>query len=63
MRVIRGVEGRYWDENIFARSNGLREKTETAIRVGGMDLPEKRKIYTSTQEEDVDSHACCAAQQ
>ena len=26
-----GVEGRYWNENVSARPNGLREKAETAI--------------------------------
>ena len=31
LRDIRGVEGRYWDEKISARPNGLREKAETAI--------------------------------
>ena len=27
----RGVERRYWIENVFARPNGLREISETAI--------------------------------
>ena len=26
LRGIRGAEGRYWNENVFSRPNGLREK-------------------------------------
>ena len=31
LRDIRGVEGRYWNEKLSARPNGLREKAETSI--------------------------------
>ena len=31
LRDIRGVEGIYWNENVSARPNGLREKAEPAI--------------------------------
>ena len=31
LRDIREVEGRYWNEKVSARPNGLCEKAETAI--------------------------------
>ena len=43
---IKGDEGRYWNENISARPNGLREKTETAISCKGPGPTRKKKeIY------------------
>ena len=43
---IRGVEGRYWNENVSARPNGLRAKFETAISCRGPgSTRKKRKIY------------------
>ena len=59
-RDIRGVEARYWNENVFARPNGLRVKAETPrFRVGDVDLPERRYICNSSRgEEDVDAHMC-----
>ena len=46
LRDIRGVEGRYWNENVSARPNGLREKTETAISCRGPGPTRKKKeIY------------------
>ena len=45
--------------NELARSNGLREKAETAISCRDLHLPERRKRYTSSrEEEDVDAHLC-----
>ena len=41
---ILGVKGRYWDENAFARPNGLREKLKLRLRVEDLDLPERRDI-------------------
>ena len=56
---MRGVEGKFWNDNVFARSNGLRENAETVIRVGDLDLPKRKKKYTSSrEEEDVDAHVC-----
>ena len=40
---VRGVEGRCWDENVFARPNGLREKAETAISCRGPGPTRKKK--------------------
>ena len=51
LRDIRGVKGRYWNENVFARPNGLREKAETAISCRGPG-PTRKKRYTSSREED-----------
>ena len=55
---MRAVEGRYWNGNVFARPNGLREKAETEIPCRG-HLPERRKTYTSSrEEEDVEVRMC-----
>ena len=43
LRDIRGVEGRYWNEKVSARLNGLREKAETAISCKGPGPTRKRK--------------------
>ena len=43
IRDIREVKTRGWNENASTRPNGLRENAETAIRVGGLDLPERRQ--------------------
>ena len=40
------------NENGCKRPNGLREKAETAISCRGLDLPERRKRYTSSREEE-----------
>ena len=54
-----GVEGRYWNENVSARPNGLREKLDLRCCVGDLDLPEIRKKYTSRrEEEDVATNMC-----
>ena len=58
VRDIQGVEGRYWNENVSERPNGLREKAETAFRVGDLDLPERIKRYTRSREEDVAAIMC-----
>ena len=42
LRDIRGVEGRYWNENLSARPNGLRKKAESAISCRGTE-PARRK--------------------
>ena len=39
---MRGVEGRDCNEKLFARPNGLREKLK--LRVGDLDLPDRRDI-------------------
>ena len=44
LRDIRGVEGRYRNENVYARPNGLlREKAETAIPRRGPGPARKKK--------------------
>ena len=43
LRDIREVGGRSWNENVFARPNGLREKAETAISCRGRGLTRKNK--------------------
>ena len=46
LKDIRGVEGRYWNEHVFARPNGLREKADTAISCRGPGPTRKNKeIY------------------
>ena len=41
-----GVEERYWNENLFARPNGIRGKAETAISCTGPGPTRKKKeIY------------------
>ena len=39
----RGVEGRYWNENVSARPNELHEKAETTISCGGPGPTRKKK--------------------
>ena len=40
---IRGVGGRYWNKNVSARPNGLREKAETASSCRGPGRARKKK--------------------
>ena len=47
---IRRVEGRYWNENVPARPNGLQKKAETAISCRGPS--------SSREEEDVATNMC-----
>ena len=43
---IRGVEGIYWNKNVSARPNGLREEAETSISCRGPEPTRKKKdIY------------------
>ena len=59
LRDRRGVEGRYWNENLPARPNGLRQQAETAISCRDLGLPARRKRYTSSRkEEDVATNMC-----
>ena len=39
---MRGVEGRYWNEKVTARPNGLREKVETAVSCRGLGPARKK---------------------
>ena len=55
---MRGVEGRYRNENVSARPNGLREKAGLRFRVGDLDLLERRNRCTSSREEDVVTNMC-----
>ena len=53
---IRGVERRYWNENVSARPNGLyyAKKLKLRFRAGNLDLPEeRRKIYLEKRKEKV----------
>ena len=34
------------------------KKLKLRFRVGNLDLPERRKRYTSSREEDMDAHTC-----
>ena len=37
---------KYWNENVFARPNGLREKAETAISCRGLGpIRKKKEVY------------------
>ena len=46
LRDVRGVGGRYWNESVSARPNGLRENAETAISCRGPGPTRKKKgIY------------------
>ena len=60
LRFVRGVEGRYWKENLSARPNGLSEKDEAAISCREpRPTRMKKEIYTSSrEEEDVATHMC-----
>ena len=40
---LRGFEGRYWNENVPERPNGLREKPETAFSCTGPGPTRKKK--------------------
>ena len=53
LRDIRGVSR---NENVFARPNGLRENTGTAIS-GSEPGPAKKKRYTSSREEEEEEDA------
>ena len=37
---------------MFARPDGLRENAETAFRAGDLDLPKRRKRYSSSRVEE-----------
>ena len=51
-------------ENVSARLNGLRANAETAFRVGDLDLPERRKRYTSNrEEEEIEAQMCPCGKQ
>ena len=49
IRDVRGVELRYRKENIFARSNGNAKSLKLRFHVRDLDLPERRKRYTSSR--------------
>ena len=56
---IRGTERGDRDEDISAWPNGRGENLKLRFRVGDLDLPERRKRYTSSrEEEDVDRQKC-----
>ena len=55
---IRGVEGRYWNENASARTNGLRRKAETAISCREPGSTRKKRHTSSREEEDVATNMC-----
>ena len=61
--IYGGVEGRYWNENVSARLNGLREKAENAISCRASVPTRKIKRYASSRkEEDVATNMCpCGA--
>ena len=56
LRGLRGVEGRHRNENLLARPKKLREKAKIAIRVGDLDLPERRGV--PVVEERRKMHRC-----
>ena len=58
LRDIRGVEGRCWNQKLFARPNGLREKAEIAISCRGLGPTRKKRYTSSREEEDMDAHMC-----
>ena len=59
LRDIRGVEGRYWHENVSARPTELREKADAAISCNGPGPTTKEKEITSSREEkDVTTNMC-----
>ena len=45
-------------KNVSARSNGLREIAKLRVRVGDLDLPERRKRFTSSRKEDMATNMC-----
>ena len=51
LRDIRRVEGRYWNENEFARPNGLREKAENC------DFVEETWTYKKKKKRYVEQHS------
>ena len=56
---MRGVEGRYWNENVSARANAIREKAKTATSCREPGPTRKKKRYTSSrEEEDVATNMC-----
>ena len=57
LRDLRGVQRRDRNENVFARPNGLSENVETAISCRGPGPARKKKIYTSSREEE-DAQMC-----
>ena len=50
---------RDWKEYLVVRLNRLRENAETAICVGDLAQPERRKRYTSSREEAEDDARVC----
>ena len=59
LRDRRGVEGRYWNGTYLHGPTDYAKKLKLRFRVGDLDLPERRKIYTkSREEEDVATNMC-----
>ena len=61
LRDIWGGEGRYWNENVPVRPNGLREKaeteiSETEISCRGPGATRKKRYISSREEEDAATH-------
>ena len=50
-----GVKRRNENENVFARPNGLRENTETAISYMGLGPARKKRDTSSREEEEEDT--------
>ena len=54
----RGVEGRYWNQTYLHGAVNYAKRLKLRFRVGDLDLPERRKRYTSSREEDVGTNIC-----
>ena len=57
-RNIRRVERNIGMKTYLHGSMDYAKKMKLRFRVGGLDLPETRKRYTSSREEDVVAHMC-----
>ena len=57
-----GVEGIYWNENVSARPNGLREKADTEISCRGPG-PTRNKRYTCSLEKEEVAKICARVAQ
>ena len=58
LRYLREVKRRIWNENVFAPPNEQRKTLKLRFRVGDLDLPERRKRYASSREEEEIAQMC-----
>ena len=60
LRDIRGAKRRDNNENVFARPIDYAKTLKLRFRVRDQDLPERRKRYTGSREEEEEAAQMCS---